>query len=181
MIQLIDPKRQAELEEIIVQLGATVGSLTENMEYLRDNNRRLTQELRDVQQTLRRLEVKFNELGRKMDICDTRVVASDYPCDTTPFTRSALDRVQSMSRTYEPNGLTRVNVVGTPTSSSSPIRDFYADYVQSIDSSTASVIRPSIATYIPIEDITYFSDEALRSIRVGPSGLFHNSERVTCE
>ena len=136
MIKLIDPKRQAELEDIIVQLGATVGSLTENVEYLRDNNRQLVNEIRGAQQTCRRLEGRVQELerlGRKMDISDTRVGASDSPWDNALFTRTPLDRIKydlydspSMHRTSipAPGELTGVNMVVTPAYSGSTFEEY---------------------------------------------------------
>ena len=62
MIKLIDPKRQAELEEIIVQLGATVETLRRDVLNLQEANEALTSRLPQFAEQYRRLTRKVDAM-----------------------------------------------------------------------------------------------------------------------
>lgn len=64
MIKLIDPKRQAELEEIIVQLGATVEHLKRDVIDLKEANETLTG--------------RYWALLRKVEVVESKKVPTGY-------------------------------------------------------------------------------------------------------
>lgn len=98
MIKLIDPQRQKELEDIIVNLQVQVTQLSSEVQRLQEANRR---NQRDIQKVYREVQESFRPQTRHMDASSWGTLTKDYREHEFMSTPTMPTRIQDEREIYQ--------------------------------------------------------------------------------